>query len=347
MVIVTQKMIDINFLCVILCGPALHFGPVDAPPPGNACLTPAAAAAELVSRFRRQRPPRGGSLIVTIFGDSLMPRGGAIALRSLIELAAPFGLNERLVRTATARLAQDGWLAARRVGKRSEYRLTEDGRAQFAEATERIYGEAGANWSGRWTLLVLPALPAAQRQRLRRELAWQGYGELSSGVFAHPQLRAPGEGAGSGSGWRAEWPAGTLIFDADLAAPATDAVLVEEGWDLQALAQRYRAFVSRFERVLGALSGPPPPETGFVLRTLLIHEYRRLHLRDPLLPERLLPPEWPGTRAARLCRALYAAVFAASETHLSRVGSRLAGALPAADAVVLGRFGGITPASAQ
>jgi phenylacetic acid degradation operon negative regulatory protein len=314
-------------------------------------MTPAAAAAELIARFRRQRPLRAGSLIVTIFGDALLPRGGTIALGSLIELAAPFGLNERLVRTATARLAQDGWLTARRVGKRSEYRLTEDGRVQFVEATERIYGEAGANWSGRWTLIVLPSLPAAQRQRLRRELAWQGYGELSSGVFAHPELRALGTGtgtagtSGTSGGRSALWPAGTLVFDADLAAPATDAVLIEEGWDLKALAQRYKTFVKRFERVLGALSRAPGPETGFVLRTLLIHEYRRLHLRDPLLPERLLPPEWPGTRAALLCRAVYAAVFAASETHLSRVGAQLAGALPSADPAVLERFGGIAPAS--
>ena len=60
------------------------------------------AAAELVAQFRRQRPLRGGSLIVTLFGDAIMPRGGAVALGSLIALAAPFGLNERLVRTATA-----------------------------------------------------------------------------------------------------------------------------------------------------------------------------------------------------------------------------------------------------
>ncbi len=86
--------------------------------------TALSAAAELVARFRRQRPLRGGSLIVTLFGDSIMPRGGTIALGSLIELAAPFGLNERLVRTATTRLAQDGWLEGRRAGKLSEYHLS-------------------------------------------------------------------------------------------------------------------------------------------------------------------------------------------------------------------------------
>src|SRR3979490_1370500 len=88
-------------------------------------------AAELVARFRRQRPLRGGSLIVTIFGDSIMPRGGAVALGSLIALAAPFGLNERLVRTATARLAKDGWLDGRRAGKVREYHLSPGGRARL------------------------------------------------------------------------------------------------------------------------------------------------------------------------------------------------------------------------
>jgi len=132
------------------------------------------AAAELVARFRRQRPLRGGSLIVTIFGDSIMPRGGAVALGSLIALAAPFGLNERLVRTATARLAKDGWLEGHRAGKLSEYHLSRDGRERFAEATKRIYSEPDTEWSGRWTLVVLPPMRAAERKEIKEQLTWRG-----------------------------------------------------------------------------------------------------------------------------------------------------------------------------
>jgi len=296
-----------------------------------------AVAADLVERFRHQRPLRAGSLIVTIFGDSIMPRGGAVALGSLIPLAAPFGLNERLVRTATARLAQEGWLAARRVGKRSEYRLSGAGRERFAEATERIYGDPAAEGSGRWTLIVLPAMPVAQRRRLRQELTWQGFGELGNGVFAHPQLPA------RALAWQireANLPDRTLVFEADLASPTTPAPLVQLGWDLKDLGKRYQRFVHRFGVVEQAITGRLEPEIGFIVRTLLIHEYRRLHLRDPLLPARLLPKDWPGLKASELCRSIYARVFEASEAHLSAVAAQLDGALPPAGPSILQRFGG-------
>ena len=44
-----------------------------------------------------------------------------------------------------------------------------------------------------------------------------------------------------------------------------------------------------------------------------------------------------------LCRDIYGRVFGPSEAYLSRVAARLTGALPAADASVLQRFGGIGP----
>ena len=70
-------------------------------------------------------------------------------------------LYTSLVRTATARLAKDGWLRGRKVGKLSEYHLSDGGRERFAEATRRIYSEPDAEWAGRWTVIVLPAMKPA------------------------------------------------------------------------------------------------------------------------------------------------------------------------------------------
>src|SRR5579862_6036595 len=129
----------------------------------------------LLRHFRAQRPLRAGSLLITLFGDAIAPRGGAVTLGSLIRLAAPFGLTERLVRTSVARLARDGWLATRRAGRRSEYRLTRSGARRFAQATRRIYGAAPELWGGNWTLVVVPAGAA----RLRDELKWLGFGQVN------------------------------------------------------------------------------------------------------------------------------------------------------------------------
>jgi phenylacetic acid degradation operon negative regulatory protein len=303
--------------------------------------TVTAAVSDLASRFRRQRPLRGGSLLVTIFGDSILPRGGAIALSSLIALGEPFGLNERLVRTASARLAKDGWLQGKRIGKLSEYHLSAGGRERFAEATKRIYSASEHEWSGRWTVIVIPAARAADRKELREELTWRGFGELSVGVFAHPEVEA--------HALRQHLRASSLltkviIFDANLADPDGAQKLVTLGWDLEDLGVRYQRFVKHFERIQHALArfGGLDPLGSFMVRTLLIHEYRRLHLRDPLLPPRLLRANWPGTQAADVCREVYSRVFAASELHVSAVGSQLSGPLPPPDASVRQRFGGLT-----
>ena len=181
---------------------------------------------------------------------------------------------------------------------------------------------------------------AVERKALKDELTWRGFGELSANVFAHPEPDSrslPAQRRDAGSFSKA------MVFEATLAGADSPERLVALGWDLADLGIRYQRFAARFERVLAALRSTRSldPEACFIVRTLLIHEYRRLHLRDPLLPARLLQADWPGARAASLCRDVYACVFAASEAHLSRVGAQLGGALPAPDASVMQRFGGI------
>jgi phenylacetic acid degradation operon negative regulatory protein len=293
--------------------------------------------------FRAQRPLRAGSLLVTMFGDAIAPRGGAVTLGSLIRLAAPFGLTERLVRTCVARLAREGWLAARRAGRRSEYHLTTDGARRFAQATGRIYGAGPARWDGQWTLVLLPA--AVRAPKVRRELLWLGFGQLSSTLLAHP---------GCSVQQGREWLAGLdlrqvpLVLSSTTADLAADRALARQGWDLADLARRYRGFMTRFAPLEAAVrDGRLSVEGAFVVRTLLIHEYRKIHLQDPLLPPELLPQDWVGRLAYELCGRLYAQVFGPAETQLSAVAHCLERPLPPVSrATIRSRFGAIAARAA-
>jgi phenylacetic acid degradation operon negative regulatory protein len=293
----------------------------------------------LVTRFRRQKPLRGGSLLVTIFGDAIAPRGGVIALGSLIELAQPFGITDRHVRTAIGRLANEQWVSSQRSGRISFYQLTSHGRARFAEATQRIYGASPTDWNGEWTLVILPRSSGAARD-LREELTWLGFGQITSGVFAHPAHR---EDTVRARVAELEAAGDVIVVQRASVTQASNEQLVEMGWDLGELARRYRRFVEMFAPLDEALNraAQAAGETAFVLRTLLVHEYRKIHLRDPQLPTSLLPQQWAGADAHALCRNLYAKVFGASEEFLSARVQTLKGALPAPAAEVFARFGGL------
>jgi len=301
----------------------------------KASAPPPAAVRTLLRHFRRQRPLRGGSLLITIFGDAIAPRGGAVTLGSLIRLAAPFGLTERLVRTSVARLASDGWLAARRRGRRSEYRLTRGGAERFAEATRRIYAAQPHGWIGSWTLVLL-APPTRRPRELRRELRWLGFGQLTPVLFAHPACTRR-----RAARWLQALPGGrdALLLPLGSGGAGVDRELASRGWDLGLQARRYLRFIARFAPVAAALTGRAvAPQTAFLVRTLLIHEYRKIHLTDPQLPPALLPADWAGRAAYRLCRALYARTFSAAESHLSASARRLNRPLPPANGAARGRF---------
>ena len=130
------------------------------------------ASRSLVAEFRSRRTLRTGSLITTVFGDAIAPRGGSVWLGSLIRVMRDFGISERLVRTSVYRLVQDGWLQSTQIGRRSYYSLTDEGAARFAQATHKIYGEPATTWDGRWCLVLLSALDAQNKEAVRKMVAF-------------------------------------------------------------------------------------------------------------------------------------------------------------------------------
>jgi len=288
----------------------------------------------------RRLKPRAKSLIMTVWGDAIGPHGGTVWLGSLIRLLAPLGLNERLVRTGVLRLMRDGWLAAEPIGRRSYYGLTEAGRgAVLGSPHRRFYAVEAPAWDRRWHVLLAGAggIETKKRAALKRELLWLGFGGLAPGVFAHPR---PDRAALDHVLARLGIAGKVQVMTAESATPLE---LLRRGWNLDALAGDYRRFLETFRpiRTLLEADGALEPETAFALRSLAIHEFRRLVLRDPDLPAELLPADWAGTAARTLCRNLYRATEAAAERHLMAVLETADGPLPEAAPYYYERFGGL------
>ena len=109
-------------------------------------------------------------------------------LGDLVEVLDRFGVNERLVRTCVFRLSEDGWLVSKRVGRRSVYSLTPNGMRRFQRAYKRVYSEPQRQWDGSWTLVCMSSglAPKDLCQDLKRELEWEGFGNVAPNVFGHP-----------------------------------------------------------------------------------------------------------------------------------------------------------------
>ncbi|KQZ51953.1 phenylacetic acid degradation operon negative regulatory protein PaaX [Massilia sp. Root1485] len=298
---------------------------------------------EWINHFLETDPPRSKSLVMTIFGDAIAPHGGRLWLGSLIELVAPLGVTDRLVRTSVFRLVQEGWLVANREGRRSSYALQSDAAPRFARANRRIYAPPGVDWDGRWTLLLAPngSIDSALRAAVRKELEWEGFAMLAPGLLAHPAA----DPDGVAEVLRRVEGGGKIFVCAATELPCAGArplaELVREGWDLSAVVTGYRRFIKEFSPLLDLLRGEPEPDPqqAFIVRTLLIHAYRRVQLHDPMLPLALLPQPWPGSEAYALAQAIYRLVWAPAERHLMDVLRREDAGAPEADSGLYERFG--------
>ncbi|MDK9695594.1 MAG: phenylacetic acid degradation operon negative regulatory protein PaaX [Siculibacillus sp.] len=291
--------------------------------------------------------PDAKSLIVSLYGDAVTPHGGVIWLGSLVDLVEPFGLNDRVVRTSVFRLSREGWLTSTQVGRRSAYGLTESGRRRFEAADRIIYAGRREPWSGRWTVVFTGLVDGEAREALRRDLGWQGFGQLMPGVMIHPEPDEAALRQALADAVAEDRAVAMRAAGEDWASPDSLRDLVARAWDLAALAAGYADFLDAFRPFLARVErGELTPRAAFRLRILLVHAWRRAILRDPLLPEELLPADWPGAAARLLVRNLYRAVRAPAETHVARTMLTPDGPVGLPSANYWSRFGGLVEETA-
>jgi len=201
----------------------------------------------------------------------------------LVHVAGLFGINENRARVALSRMVASGEATTDGAGR---YRLA--GHLLDRQARQ-LASRAGVTrpWSGGWRMAVAtPGSPAGQRSARRRAMAFARMGELREGVWLRPDNLEAGYDPDA---------AGEVVVLS--ARPGGDpAALAARLWDLG-------AWASRAADLLAALDGLPPrgPDDlapGFELSAAVLRHFQA----DPLLPDPLLPGDWPGPRLRRRYR---------------------------------------------
>ncbi len=258
-------------------------------------------------------PFRVWSLIVTIFGDVVMDRGTIaepepIWIAPVLDLLALLGVDAAAARTNFSRLVANETLMRDKTGRNTFYRLSPCSRADFRKAASIIYGRDLPRHTGRFALAVIDR--AQDRAAAREQLTRSGFRFITPGAAILPEREVEKP---------VTLPEGVIpaIAPASLAMAAA----AREAWQLDALAQNYRWFLDEFAD-LRQDGAPFDPAAAAARRVLLVHHFRRLVLRDPLLSDENLPADWPGMAARRLFGRGLDALAAPSEIWLRDHGLR-------------------------
>jgi phenylacetic acid degradation operon negative regulatory protein len=234
------------------------------------------------------------SALFDLYGDHLRsvpsePRGQA-PVAALVRLLAPLGVQGPAVRTAVSRMVRQGWLTAVRLSAGPGYALTPRALRRLDDSADRIYRTSVQEWDGRWHLITVTA-PAGRtdRERLHAQLGFFGYGALGGATWISPRPAPELDAALAEAGARAE--RFTAEHDGDSQA------LIARAWDLESLARSYTRFLDEARVALEEVDAGTD-EGAFAARSALVHDWRKFLFVDPGLPPALLPPGWPGMKAA-------------------------------------------------
>lgn len=203
------------------------------------------------------------------------PASASVA--ELVRLTADFDIKEATLRVALTRMVGAGDLVRSDDGYRLSDRLLTRQRRQ-----DDALNTATRAWSGEWVVLVITAIGTDPRTRasLRTALQQARFGELREGVWLRPNnLVSPNNVDGV---------VPDEISDRVRVMHARDddpAGLVGQLWDLP-------KWSVAGEQLLADMAAADDIPTRFMTAAGIVRHV----LTDPVLPEELLPADWPGGR---------------------------------------------------
>lgn len=256
--------------------------------------------------------PRPQALLLAFLGGHVLDRGIHVATASVLDVLDRAGISEHATRSTLSRMARRGLLHRVRRGRNVYIGLTDRSRAILHDGERRMWrdGVVDRQWDGTWTLLGFSMPESWQRQRhaLRSRLLWAGFGGLQGGLWIAPgdvDVSPLLDGLGADEHVK--------VFQARALPPTDLAEIIREAWDVERLAERYRAFLARWE-------DPPAHAPDSLARDLLLESGWLQTIRaDPRLPREHLPADWPAEPAQERFFALSAEIKPAARAIAAEV----------------------------
>ena len=264
--------------------------------------------------------PRPQDLVMTFLGAYVVPQDRVVWSGGLVTLLGEFGFSAGAARVALGRMVRRGIVDRLKVGRLVSYRPTPSTVALLEEGDRRIFSLGREPHSAElWTVLwhAIPEERRLERGRLARRLRFLGFGSVQDGTWMSPHHREREVVAlidelhvAGYTGVMLGRPAASLDFRA----------LVSRAWDLDALDERYRAFSDEFSAYAraGGRRGMDDRE-AFLLRTRLVHVFRRFPALDPELPDELMHGPRHRAEAVALFHRLYGALAPGAQRHFDAV----------------------------
>lgn len=246
--------------------------------------------------------------MLTFLGDYLYETDRCVFSGSVIDVLARLGVSEHATRSTLTRMVNRGLLRRRRDGRRMYFGLTPRSVEILHDGQQRIWKTGAVNngWDGTWTLLCFSLPESWQRQRhdLRSKLAWAGFGPLQGGLWI-----APGPVTVDRIVADLGLAAHVRVFRAQADDLTDIPQLVDDVYDLPVLATRYRAFLDRW-----TAPDLPYPDDPLAAHLSIVTEWLQIIRRDPRLPVRHLPDDWPAVPAQQTFHHLEATLDVPART---------------------------------
>jgi len=248
------------------------------------------------------------AILWDLFGDHLRyVDDGRMPMRALNRLLDVFSVGESTSRVVLARMRREGWFTTYRDGRQTSYALTGRSIRMLDEGRVRIFDRGRDDWDGIWRMVIygVPEQSRGERDRVRRTLAWHGFGPLAMATWIspHPRLETVRNAFADLAATRVD------LLESRSLSRAADREMAFRCWDLDGLGQDYLALIRTYEQLpapaeLAALPGPE----ALRRQVELVASYRTVPFRDPDLPAALLPEGWQGRRAHALFIAAHDAL---------------------------------------